>query len=241
MSIINAEPVFTTAISTDTIQLGKSFSLTLSTSSSAKNLNAIDLGTLKKTFYINPTSDITFDESTGYYNRKLRLIAYQTGITHIPELKFNGQTSKPHIITVIHPIDDKTHTPIQLQANVSNYQPWLREQTLVTYNITTHFARAQIKTIPLNQPNVLTQELEVIRNQSNLQSTYRYKTGWAVFPVITGKLEITLPPIELVRDGVTTHQFYHPPISLDVKPLPLYVPATIPVGNVTFTNRSQFN
>jgi hypothetical protein len=84
------------------------------------------------------------------------------------------------------------------------------------------------------------QELDVDHVQVRReQLSHQYKTGWAIFPLIQKKLVVTLPPVELVRDGVTTHHFYMPPVELDVRPLPVYIPATIPVGHVYIQDSEQ--
>jgi hypothetical protein len=55
----------------------------------------------------------------------------------------------------------------------------------------------------------------------------------AAVPKKTGFQTLQLPLVKYQRDGVTTHRFSPPEINIDVRPLPLFVPPTMPIGVLT--------
>jgi hypothetical protein len=59
-----------------------------------------------------------------------------------------------------------------------------------------------------------------------------HELGWVLYPQIAGDLRIELPPVEYRRDGVITHLIHPPAIQLRVRPLPLFVPPTMPIGRM---------
>ncbi|MFP3874899.1 MAG: hypothetical protein ACLFV1_10640, partial [Thiohalophilus sp.] len=63
---------------------------------------------------------------------------------------------------------------------------------------------------------------------------YRHTTGWVVHPLHEGQHALQLPPLQFVRDGVTTHRFYPPRLNLAVRPLPPYLPPQMPVGKLSY-------
>ena len=67
----------------------------------------------------------------------------------------------------------------------------------------------------------------------NDNGTYRLQIGWAISAFKSGVLMLNFPPIEYSISGVSRKQFYLPIKKIKVKPLPIYLPATIPVGKIT--------
>lgn len=226
-----AMSVFNAAVTSNEVQYGKSVTLTLSAADTGTRLNNIDLRELEAIFYVDKKADITVDEQTGMQHWKLRLSPYHKGKLIIPSLYFNQTRSQPIELKVSDALDIKTGTPIRITRQLSTQQPWLREQVLVSYQLQTQFPRAQIKVAETKAKHALIQALDIDYKIVEA-ATHDYRTGWAIFPLKAGQMHIKLPPVELVRDGVTTHRFYTPPVNLAVQALPLYIPATIPVGTV---------
>lgn len=227
---IYASPGLEAKLSAERLELGKPVWLQIRTSSTAPPLHTIDLGAVKQHFYIDkPIED---DTGTTQQSWKWRLYPYTLGIKNIPELNFNGLTSKPLQLNVTPAIDGKTRTEISLAGFISKQRPWMREQVLFSYHAKTGIPRAQFRIGSPDNSNFIIQPLETEQtsDDSGERQVYHYKSGWAFFPIRHGKQTITLPPLELVRDGVMTHRFFHKPLRLDVKSLPAYLPATIPVG-----------
>jgi hypothetical protein len=235
-----AEVQFSAAVSTDRIQLGKSFSLTLTTNVSLPRLDSINLDELSKDFHVNTDNNISDDQRNGGQSWKLRLSPYQQGKLMIPTLFFNGVKSTFIPIQVAMPVDNKTGTPIVVGSQLSTHQPWTRQQVLFTFRVETLMPDAQFNTDPVEGKDLIAQ---VLKTQSTYQDeqklTHHYTTGWAFFALTAGKQQIKLPPLTLTRDGVVTHRFFHRPIVLEVKPLPVYIPSTIPVGQLALQHADQ--
>ncbi len=239
---IHAKVEFTASVSTQKVELGKAFTLTLAASGGMGQLSSIDFTELARYFHINKSANIDYDEQLKQQRWKLRLTAYKKGQQAIPSLLFNNLRSESIQINITDAIDKKTGTPIHLITQVSNKQPWVRQQVLVIFRLKTNIVRAQLRLNKSKIKNTITQALEINHEliSSEESTQHHYHTGWVVFPLTSGKTHVKLPAVELIRDGVTTHRFYHAPIDLEVKALPLYIPTTIPVGRTELSSDSSF-
>ncbi len=239
---IQAKVDFAASVSTQKVELGKTFTLTLASTGGTGQLSSINFTELARDFHINKSANIEYNEQLNRQHWKLRLTAYNKGQQAIPSLLFNNLRSEIIQINVTDAIDKKTGTPIHLVTQISNQQPWVRQQVLVNIQLKTNIARAKLRLNKAKIKNTFTQTLDINHELiSSEQSTqHHYHTGWAVFPLISGKTYIKLPAVELIRDGVTTHRFYHAPFNLEVTALPLYIPATIPVGRIELRNDSSY-
>lgn len=229
---------FTATFTSSEVELGRAITLILSAPGATPELNTINLEEFETYFHINTSSDVEFDEQNGQQTWKLRLTPYNTGTTELAPLVFNNEYSQSSSLNVTDAIDKKTGTPISLSTHVSSTQPWVREQVLLSIHLQTSIPRAQFKLGPATVANTIVEKLNVHHNQEPElnHSPHNYKIGWAIFPLAPGKMKITLPPVELIRDGVTTHRFYNAPFELNVQALPLYIPATIPVGRIELSS-----
>lgn len=235
---LHAASSFTATFSAKEVELGKAITLVLSTSGTKPALNSIKLNILETYFHVNTSADVEFNEQTGRQTWKLRLTPYNTGKIKLPSLLFNNEHNQAITLTVTEAIDKKTGTPIRLLAHVSSKQPWMREQVLFSVHLKTNMPRAQLKLTSATVENAIVEQLDIHHGyiDTDPHLPHHYKTGWAVFPLASGKIKVTLPAVELIRDGVTTHHFYPAPLELDVQALPLYIPATIPVGKIELSN-----
>jgi len=234
----HAESNFTATLSSNKVELGKTLTLLLSAPDAATKLNNIDLTSVETFFHINTSADIELSDTTNKQSWKLHLTPYKTGGIELAPLFFNGEHSKPLSLSVTDSFDKKTGTPINLLTHVSSQDPWTREQVLFSVDLQTSIPRAQIKLGTTPVTGAVIEQLDVHHkvNYKDAHSPHHYKTGWALFPLTSGKVKINLPPVELIRDGVTTHRFYLAPLELNVQALPLYIPATIPVGRIELTS-----
>ncbi len=228
----------TASLNTNQVELGKHVNLTLSaptTVSSTKlnQLDTIDLSKLKSLFHVETYSDIELE--AGKQNWQIRLTPYHKGKQTIPVLTFSDLKSNPIEITVTDAIDSKSRRPMTISYSASTLSPWVREQVLVIYKLNSSLKLYDLK---LDEPDLvkaIMHELEVKETiiQNNDNDTYDYQTGYALFNLTDGQQKINLPPLIVRRDGTTTHRFYPPPFELTVKALPLYLPATVPVGKLS--------
>ena len=222
------------SISSKQVELGKPFRITLSSVQTKVSLNDIDLASLLPDFHISDTSDPEIKNNTQ--QKKLLIYPRRTGWLSIPGLNFINSTTKAIAVEVTPPIDPKNDTIIDIQSSVSTFKPWKKQEVIVKLEFIT---RAKI--IIFNTPNAYSSHSKIIPLETlsepvmyNKQTLTRHVTGWVIYPEQPGSHQLTLPAINLVRDGITTHHFYPPLINLEVKNLPVYIPSSMPVGKLDF-------
>ncbi len=231
---------FTAQVSSQQIELGKPLTLTLRSGTITTPLDTLALSTLQDNFTVKPLSAPATNKQTHQQLWQLRLYAYKPGTITIPSLSFAGNASKPIVINVTPAIDAKTQTAIALSSDITTTTPWYKQQVLVTHTFTTAAPIVVFDTPELIAANAKAIPLLVKREPvtTSTPALTRHTVGWAVFPLQHGNQIIELPAIAYLSDGVRTHLFYQKPLSLQVKPLPAYLPATIAVGKLQLTPRS---
>jgi hypothetical protein len=225
---------FTVQAASPQIEFGKPLTLTLRSATISQALDTLTLTALQENFAIKPLGSPAINKHSHQQRWQLRLYAYHVGQHTIPSLSFAGGVSKPITLSVTPPIDAKTQAPIEITHDISTTTPWYKQQVLVTRRFTTAAPIVVFDTPEITLSNAKAIPLLVKREPVTAQipALTRHTTGWAVFPLQHGAQTIELPPIAYVRDGVRTHLFYQKPFVLKVKPLPVYLPATIPVGTL---------
>jgi len=223
------------------IELGKHVLMTLKAPSSLPSLDSIDLTELAKTFHINKLADVEIDQ--GRQSWKFRLHPYRTGKHTLPRLHFHDyaseeidkETYEEIYITVNNAIDPKSKKPLFVNYSVSTSTPWVRQQVLVTYQLTSSLRQYDLKITKPNDSKFISHNLSLEESvlENNNGDIYQYRTGFALFNLKSGPQQLELPPLVIKRDGTTTHRFYPAPIDLAVKALPAYLPATVPVGRLS--------
>lgn len=222
------------SINHNQVELGKPVTLFIHSSQTSVSLDNIDLTTLKRDFYIkNIQEPVT---SNQQQTLSVTLYPRTTGHLSIPELYFIKTRSQPIPLKVKPAIDPKDNSEIEVKYSVSTHSPWKKQQVLVKLGLTSHSSILVIKTPDAYSVHSDIFSLDVSSNPTNNESNKltQHTTGWAVFPRQAGTHQLELPAIQLVRDGITTHRFYPPLLQLDIKPLPVYIPATMPIGHLSF-------
>lgn len=230
---------FTAQVSSQQIELGKPLTLTLRSDTITTPLDTLTLSTLQENFAVKPLSSAEINKKTHQQLWQLRLYAYKPGAITIPSLSFAGNASKPIVIHVTPAIDAKTQTAIAISSDITTTTPWYKQQVLVTHTFVTAAPIVVFDTPELTAANAKAIPL-LVKHEPLTTPTpglTRHTVGWAVFPLQHGNQIIELPAIAYIRDGVRTHLFYQKPLSLQVKPLPAYLPATLPVGKMAITLR----
>ena len=234
IAFANSATELDVSISGKKIELGKPLNLTLTSSQTKVSLNEIDLSPLLPDFYITDLSEPEI--KNNHQQRRLHIYPRKTGSLLIPRLIFINFTTEAIAIDVTPPIDSKNNTIIDVQTSVSTLSPWKKQQVLVKFEFIT---KASI--VVFNTPKAYSNHSDIIPFKissepvtHNNQQWTRHSLGWAIYPKQAGSHQLTLPAIQLVRDGVTTHRFYPPLINLNVKNLPVYIPSTMPMGKLDF-------
>ena len=216
------------------LELGKAVELLLYSPQSTASLNNIDLGVLKNDFHIKHVSDINLENNKQ--SQHITLYPRKIGQVIIPSLRFMNTRTGPIELDITPARDPKDNSILDVAYSVSTLTPWKKQQVLVKLELT---GRASI--LRLNTPTAYSDHSDIVSLvhsskalKQNNQSLTLHTTGWAIFPRQDGQKTFELPGVQLVRDGIATHHFYPPLLNLDIKPLPVYIPATMPVGKLEF-------
>jgi hypothetical protein len=157
----------------------------------------------------------------------------------IPPLTFHGTRSQPVRIRV-QPGQARGQA-IRFDTELSTARPWQRQQVLLRVSITTAEAFASLRSEAPQLPGFETVLLPPQRQSVSLngQPGARLAIGWALFPLRPGRQQLELPVIDYRVGGVTRRRYYLPAITLEVRPLPPYLPPTVPVGRLSISSTVQ--
>ena len=227
-------------VESTTVELGKPVWLTVTSNQTAESLDMLDLSPWQKDFVL-PRRDAANLSDVGLSQHlRLRLYPLRKGSFTLPAIHFLNEYSNEMTIRVNEAIDPKNHAPIDFRYTISTLSPWQQQQVVVNCSIITRDEHALFE-----QPTETISGLQLLPMQEQHSTRYHsterntfYTLGWVLVPSRSGQQQLQLPPIQYLRDGIVTHQFYLPPLTLDVQPLPAWLPATIPVGTVNVTGYS---
>jgi hypothetical protein len=215
------------------VELGKPFFIDLRTGIQSSPLANIDLTALKSDFFVREIMDVHYDAVNKQQVLRLKVYPRDKGILTIPSLQFAGQSSSPLTIEISSAIDPKTGKPLEVYFSYDNEPLWAKQQWVVTAGI---ISDAKIVHLESEQPTLQFFDQIALTPGQHSQAgdgKFRHETGWVLFPARAGNFELELPAIKYYRDGVNTHNFYPPHLQVTVRPLPVYIPGTVPVGRLS--------
>jgi len=160
---------------------------------------------------------------------QLRLHPRKTGVLQLPPLKLGAAQSRATDINIRPPVIK--NSAIKLDWQLSTLSPWQREAVLLRVQLHTRDYAAHIKLDLPNNPQFLSRVLKTERHVL-ADGSYRFDAGWIFYPMDSGLLELDLPAVRYQIAGSDRRQFYLPLQKLQVKPLPNYLPPTLPVGKL---------
>lgn len=162
---------------------------------------------------------------------KLKLYPRQTGSILIPRLRYNNVHSQEKIIRIT---KGETGEPeIRLSADT----PYERQQIIALVTFTSNNSTARLSINKNFEINDFESAILPFKRRKNKNGTYQLQIGWALTALKSGRLKLELPAVEYSISGVSRKQFYLPAKSIYIKPLPLYLPPTIPVGKITIQSQ----
>ncbi len=200
------------------------------------SLERLDLAPLEEDFAVDRLS---LDDIPGGQRLRLRLHPRRTGPLAIPALSLDGVRSPSRRLQVV--VDRKRGLPIPVDLQSSATTVWQRQMLRVTFSVTTPDEFAVLRTDPARLPTMAVHRLPlrqdtVMRNGHRRQ---RLRIGWAIHPLAPGTFRIELPPVAYRLGGGTERRWFLPRLALSVKPLPDYLPPTLPVGSLQVTSRLE--
>ncbi len=223
------------SIKTDKIEYGKPVFAVLRSSYSQPSLETLDFSRLARDFVIEQPWEVMEDAHGAKQYWRIRLHPRRPGKLAIPSLGFQGEKTAPINILVTPPLDPADKAAIQLTSEVGDTSVWLNQAVPVSLIIENNSPYVLLESdVPL-QSGIAIERLPIIRHTRKMDGVERtkHRLTWMLYPQTTGKLRVQLPAIEYRRDGVTTHRFFPPEVNLEVLPLPVFVPPTLPVGRIS--------
>lgn len=227
------------------VEYGRPVTLTLTAVGLNKDLSLLRLDNLTSSFYIE-SRDLEseklelVDEETGdeIFQQRLKLKMYprQTGKLLIPAFTLEEVSSNQLELTILE-ARNSGHS-IQLDSTTSSTQVWQREKILISLTLYTADEFATVKLAQQAVAGVEITALPVSRvwNENKNGGLSTIKTGWSLLPLRPGNSEIELPAVEYHLNGVVRRVFHLPNLKLNIRPLPSYLPPTIPVGKIKISS-----
>ncbi|GMR08993.1 MAG: hypothetical protein BMS9Abin26_2005 [Gammaproteobacteria bacterium] len=196
------------------------------------SLAEADLDHLQKNFAVVIKDDINIISDPRWpqanvQNLTLLLYPRMTGALKVNPIVHAGRYSREQ---QVHVTEGRTRSgSITLTSSVSTLTPWDRQQIVITAEVITDEKYASLHADELNIPGF--EIVPIPASRENMPSgKYRLQSGWILIPFTTGPKQIRPAAIKYRHSGVYTRIYYLPVVEIDIKPLPSYIPPTIPVG-----------
>ena len=247
--VLLGKPLLYVELKKPAVELGKPVYLKIIAEDLTSELSALSLEPLKKDFALD-TTDIYKEkvqqrrinegkESSVEIIRQtlsLKLYPRLTGDLLIPAFIIGKASSTAKQLLVRDASTDGSK--ITLDWMLTSPEVWQREQILLSLTLTTPERYATIKLAKANPGDVEVTPLPVKRKWTEHQQggISTLSAGWSILPLKSGSLDIEIPAIEYHLSGVVRRNFYLPVIKTDIKPLPSYLPPTMPVGKIEISS-----
>ena len=163
---------------------------------------------------------------------RLQMYPRQTGKLLIPSFALDKTSTDEVIITILDA--SNKGSKILLDSKLSSTNVWQREQILVTLTLSTaeQFATIKLADLPVDGVEITALPTKRMWTENENGGKSTITAGWSLLPLQAGLSEIELPPIEYHLNGVVRRVFHLPKTRLNIRPLPSYLPPTLPVGIV---------
>lgn len=215
------------------VELGKPLTAIVTYTAPTPMLETLNLDGVRAHFYISSPPQ---PERVGGQQRwTLRLYPYDVGNVLIPAFHFDNAHTTPINIKILPAVDPKDGTPLEFNSTVSTQSPWLKQQVTILATLTSASAIQVLSTHEPSQSGMQIQPTApfTIPIKSSTPVRYQHQLAWHFYSLRQGEVPLDQLFVYLQRDGVRTHQFVLRPITFKVSPLPTYLPATIPVGQLS--------
>ena len=210
------------------IELGQPVVLQLHSNGLASNLSKISLKPLNQDFGVE-VLEYARETKTGKEIQTLTVKLYprHIGTLNIPSLILDGYKTSSIPVNVIE------NSFVKVHSHITNTSPWMRQQTLITMDFSSKSPFFKLETDQGDENETIPFPVEKYTSTENGVSYSVQKIGWFLFPLQDGSMHIALPPVRYVRNGAVKGLFYFPQVLLNVRPLPSYIPPTMPVGKIS--------
>jgi hypothetical protein len=237
-----ASPQLSLSLNKTETQLGKPVRAELVAVATPQKLASLDLQPLQDAFgvvVVESATNVSDPRWPGAAVQLLRLRLYprRTGELTLPALHLGEAHSQARTVHVLD--GSRGGVPIGVVTHLSTSSPWERQQVVLQLEITTPQLFATIEAADkLQVPGVDIVPLPRQREQRQVGATKVavLRLGWALALQTAGTHYLELPPIRYNVSGRTERIYYFPTSRLQVRPLPPYIPPTLPVGKVAVSS-----
>ncbi len=219
------------------VEQGKAFDLLIEARDMELRLETVDLSAIKKAFRL-VASDYSKSRDGTRQFLSLRLYPRLTGKVHLPPLVAGPGRSPPLDIEVM--AARANEEPIRLTYRQSASTLWERQQLRVEVEVQTP---DQFASLRLDEEEARLSGFEIIplppsRDWIDVDGKRRtrLRIGWLLFPLASGMQTLELPAIGYHLGGARRARYFLPVLTLQVRPLPPYIPPTLPVGKLGMTS-----
>ncbi|MCK4707303.1 MAG: hypothetical protein KAU21_01710, partial [Gammaproteobacteria bacterium] len=182
-------------------------------------------------FYVDlqdsETVDIGIDRDLQQKTSRVRLYPRHSGQITLASIAFGGAIAKSSVITVKQSIRNGIDGTPVIQPIQQNY--WSDQAIIIQVDVALHDPGNIVESNDLEAEGFILQTLSTQRIQSTGVDVMRLK--WLLLTPNKGHYEIELPAIH--QRGRGRFRYHLPILKLNIKPLPAYLPPTIPVGSLT--------
>jgi hypothetical protein len=125
-----------------------------------------------------------------------------------------------------------THADISVRAHIDNPNPWVREETLLTLEVSDDRSIIEQKTAPWAPPGVSLRPLNASEERVQTADGIRIlrRQHWAIMPLYAGELKLQPPTIEARVTGQGRVSLTPEAMLLEVRPLNPLLPTDVPVS-----------
>ncbi len=191
-----------------------------------KNPGLPNLSEWKEEFYVDVQENESFVLPDGRLQSETRVRLYPrvSGKLSLASLALGGAIARSQQL-IVKPLirHDIDSTPI-MQPLLSDY--WMDQAIMINVDIPLYEKRNNVVVNDFEVEGFVVRSLKPKRINTKAGDVIRLE--WMLLTPSPGHYEIELPSIQ--QRGRSRFRFYLPKLKLTIKPIPAYLPATVPVG-----------
>lgn len=262
--VVFANPQLQLHVDKTNVDLGDAVIVQLTATDMVTSLSQIDLSPLEENFgvVVKETRSEQLNNHTSAKSQTVDLELYprSIGTLTIPPVTLDNKITAAFSVIVHNP--KIIGHDMAIHWTVSKNIVWERQQVVVKavlqtperfamvevpqrtqHGIDTYLLPVEKRSLPvlhqLSSKQISMKQLSTKQASTKQTSTKQLKTEfsltWLIYPQTAGTQQVVLPEIYYLSQGLVKRKFFLPKIELKVKPLPPYVPPTMPVGRVSIT------
>ena len=216
--------------------IGRPIRIDLYAISLKEKISEINLRPLKHNFGV--VTDYIISETTdkrwpgkSIQILKLKLYPRKTGKIIIPRISSDGIHTTEKTLNII---KGKPDLP---EIKFSKKTPFERQQIIVTFTVNSTESTSRLSLMDTIESRNFESIKLPFKRYKIKPGVYQLQIGLSLSALKSGSLSLELPPIEYSVSGVSRKKFYSPIKDINFKPLPSYLPPTIPVGKVSIQSK----